>query len=525
MSDENIIGYIDDSDNIIGYINDDENIYGENFLGIGSPVADIDVDPVPIEGSTNAVSSGGVYDALEEKMNLGVLLTNEDLNDILTPGLYYAAGGNSVGNKPTGYGAFGLFTFRNAGSYVVQQFTATNTPPDEFIRMFNGASWSSWTKRNYTGGGGGADLPETTALLKGNGTGGAVAAIAGTDFVAPEAGKGLFSGAYSDLSGKPAIPSTLAALTDDANHRLVTDAEKNIWQAKSEVGVNILHNGEWGAALINQRRHSGAVNNATCLDRWCGVGTVTPVEGSHVTLTAGTVIAQGMEILPATLTGRDCTFALLIGGAYHTAQISFPASTGAAANTATLADVGTVELGFAAEENSLCGVVSAYTPYLKLTAASDINVARVWLEYGNVCHAAMVPAPEYSVCLLVCQRYALLYGKAANTNIGYGLCSNTSYNDNCVVNVLIAAPCKLRIERPTVSHGGTIYLTTFGNNKFVPKSFGTCAQYGGNTIYLTVNLTKSVIANGVMSAFRFEGSDASAGWILFDADIAIDLVA
>lgn len=41
--------------------------------------------------------------------------------------------------------------------------------------------------------------------------------------------KSTFSGNYSDLNGKPTIPTTLAQLATDTTHRVVTDAQINQW--------------------------------------------------------------------------------------------------------------------------------------------------------------------------------------------------------------------------------------------------------------------------------------------------------
>ena len=50
------------------------------------------------------------------------------------------------------------------------------------------------------------------------------------------------TGSYTDLSDKPAIPTTLAELADDSTHRLVTDTAINTWNAKQNAltpGSNI----------------------------------------------------------------------------------------------------------------------------------------------------------------------------------------------------------------------------------------------------------------------------------------------
>lgn len=46
--------------------------------------------------------------------------------------------------------------------------------------------------------------------------------------------KSNFSGFYNDLLNKPTIPTTLSELTEDTTHRLVTDSEKQTWNNKSD---------------------------------------------------------------------------------------------------------------------------------------------------------------------------------------------------------------------------------------------------------------------------------------------------
>ena len=51
-------------------------------------------------------------------------------------------------------------------------------------------------------------------------------------------GKSDFSGNYSDLQGTPTIPTELSQLSGDATHRVVTDAEKSTWNNKSDFDGN-----------------------------------------------------------------------------------------------------------------------------------------------------------------------------------------------------------------------------------------------------------------------------------------------
>ena len=69
-------------------------------------------------------------------------LTNQDLNDTKTPGFYYAGGGNSVTNNPTGVDAFGLIVMKNASGYIEQIMVDSNQKI--WIRVFDSTTWSAW---------------------------------------------------------------------------------------------------------------------------------------------------------------------------------------------------------------------------------------------------------------------------------------------------------------------------------------------------------------------------------------------
>ena len=71
-------------------------------------------------------------------------LTSEDLDDIKTPGLYNANGGNTTINKPSGIDAYGLFVYKTAGGYTTQELTSGNINSlKKYIRQYTD-SWSDW---------------------------------------------------------------------------------------------------------------------------------------------------------------------------------------------------------------------------------------------------------------------------------------------------------------------------------------------------------------------------------------------
>ena len=72
-------------------------------------------------------------------------LTNQNLNDIKTPGLYNAGGSNTVTNKPSGFDAFGLIVIKSAGGYVTQFCVGGNNSPNKVsVRKFDTQSWGNW---------------------------------------------------------------------------------------------------------------------------------------------------------------------------------------------------------------------------------------------------------------------------------------------------------------------------------------------------------------------------------------------
>lgn len=77
-------------------------------------------------------------------------LTNENLNNVTTPGFYNAGGGNTVTNKPNGIDTFGLEVIHCAsGSYYVQIIYNTNGNVS-YRRYCSNGTWTNWTQDRLT---------------------------------------------------------------------------------------------------------------------------------------------------------------------------------------------------------------------------------------------------------------------------------------------------------------------------------------------------------------------------------------
>lgn len=100
------------------------------------------------KGGTGATSAATARTALgvQNPITAAKSLTNENLNSynwVEHCGWYYAGGGNSVSNKPSGVDHFGMFVMQTA-SYVLTQILYDNSNKI-WTRSCSNSSWSSWT--------------------------------------------------------------------------------------------------------------------------------------------------------------------------------------------------------------------------------------------------------------------------------------------------------------------------------------------------------------------------------------------
>lgn len=139
-----------------------------------------------------AASAGSATTAATANALKVTELNTQNLDDIKTVGLYFAAGGsNGIKNKPTGVDAFGLEVKKTAGGYLVQVLTEGDANAMKtWIRQFNSSAWSAWAHyfdSNHT--------PTWSQVSN-----------------KPSFATVATSGSYNDLSNKPTIPTIPGSL-------------------------------------------------------------------------------------------------------------------------------------------------------------------------------------------------------------------------------------------------------------------------------------------------------------------------
>ena len=103
--------------------------------------------PVPSYTATNIrfLREDGTWSIPAAAAFIYTQLTNQDLDDYLDEGKwYYAGGGNSITNKPSGVDAFELYVGRNAGGYRYQKLITSSGII--WFRYYNSTAWKTWVR-------------------------------------------------------------------------------------------------------------------------------------------------------------------------------------------------------------------------------------------------------------------------------------------------------------------------------------------------------------------------------------------
>lgn len=103
--------------------------------------------PVPSYTATNVrfLREDGTWSIPAAAAFIYTQLTNQDLDDYLDEGRwYYAGGGNTTTNKPSGVDAFELYVGRNASGFRYQKLITANGII--WFRYYDSAAWKAWVR-------------------------------------------------------------------------------------------------------------------------------------------------------------------------------------------------------------------------------------------------------------------------------------------------------------------------------------------------------------------------------------------
>lgn len=103
--------------------------------------------PVPSYTATNVrfLREDGTWSIPAAAAFIYTQLTNQDLDDYLDEGRwYYASGGNTTTNKPSGVGAYELYVGRNASGYRYQKLITSSGLI--WFRYHDSSAWKTWVR-------------------------------------------------------------------------------------------------------------------------------------------------------------------------------------------------------------------------------------------------------------------------------------------------------------------------------------------------------------------------------------------
>jgi hypothetical protein len=123
-----------------------------NALGYTPPKQDTDTWRPVVNSLTSSATDQSLAanqgKILNESKAAMIVLTNENLNDVVTPGFYSSGGSNSVTNKPSSVDNFGLIVIHQAsGNYYTQIIYSDSAA---YRRHCTNGTWSGWVQDKLT---------------------------------------------------------------------------------------------------------------------------------------------------------------------------------------------------------------------------------------------------------------------------------------------------------------------------------------------------------------------------------------
>lgn len=202
---------------------------------------------------------------LNESKAVMIVLTNENLNDVVTPGFYSSGGSNSVTNKPSNVDHFGLIVIHRAsGNYYTQIIYSDSAA---YRRHCVNGTWSGWVQDKLTD-------TDTWRGIQNN-----LTSDSTTDSLSAAQGKAL----KTLVDGKAAMGHTHNSIKDIGNKSSDTTF------AYSKAGMDYANytwlacwNGyELRAVNKNQFATAGHTHDASALINNLSIGTAAPQDDDY----------------------------------------------------------------------------------------------------------------------------------------------------------------------------------------------------------------------------------------------------
>lgn len=202
---------------------------------------------------------------LNESKAAMIVLTNENLNDVVTPGFYSSGGSNSVTNKPSNVDHFGLIVIHRAsGNYYTQIIYSDSAA---YRRHCVNGTWSGWVQDKLTD-------TDTWRGIQNN-----LTSDSTTDSLSAAQGKAL----KTLVNGKAAMGHTHNSIKDIGNKSSDTTF------AYSKAGMDYANytwlacwNGyELRAVNKNQFATAGHTHDASALINNLSIGTAAPQDDDY----------------------------------------------------------------------------------------------------------------------------------------------------------------------------------------------------------------------------------------------------
>lgn len=202
---------------------------------------------------------------LNESKAAMIVLSNENLNDVVTPGFYSSGGSNNVTNKPSNVDHFGLIVIHRAsGSYYTQIVYSDSAA---YRRHCVNGTWSGWVQDKLTD-------TDTWRGIQNN-----LTSDSTTDSLSAAQGKAL----KTLVDGKAAMGHTHNSIKDIGNK------SSDITFSYSKAGMDYANytwlacwNGyELRAVNKNQFATAGHTHDASALINNLSIGTATPQDDDY----------------------------------------------------------------------------------------------------------------------------------------------------------------------------------------------------------------------------------------------------